>query len=274
MEVPKPWGYNPQPQTGLYMTEQVEEVLEHGYTVLESVYTPTECAEIERILLDSWECDGKRPMGGGFGCVFHPALKYAPELAPFYGRKEVVNVMREVLDDEVCLAHSGALLTNGGRQFCEWHCHLNRDQANGTCEKPAEYGQRVERVLANVYLHGSNGRVGQLLVWKRRVTDNWEPPRPDRQIEWDNQTVVECPPGSVIIFDTTLWHAARPPSEQCLRIIWGGHYTGKTCTVPHREDNWFDSAELESYRRSNAIFASLTELPPATFQETENCADQ
>ena len=127
------------------MTEQLEEVLEHGYTVLESVYTPTDCAEIERILLDSWKRDGKRSMGGDFGCVFHPVLKYAPDLAPFYGRKEVVNVMREVLDDEVCLAHSGALLANEGRQFCEWPCHLNGNQSNGAYEKPAEYGHRVER---------------------------------------------------------------------------------------------------------------------------------
>ncbi|NKB65581.1 MAG: hypothetical protein GKR89_00845 [Candidatus Latescibacteria bacterium] len=251
------------------MTEQAQQVFEQGYTVLEAVYSPTECVQIERILLESWERDGNRSMGGVFGCIFHPALKYAPELAPFYGREEIVKVMREVLDDEVCLAHSGALLANQARQFCGWHCHLNRDQADKPYDKPAGYGRRVERLLGNVYLHGSNEKVGQLLVWKRRVTEDWDLPRPDRQAEWEGQTVVECPPGSIVIFDTALWHAARPPQEPCLRIIWGGHYTGKTCTVPHREDNWFDGAELEPYRQSNAVFASLTELPPAKFRDVE-----
>ena len=248
------------------MSPDAKLVYEQGYVVLESVYSADECAEMERILLNAWERDNKRPMGGRFGCVFHPLLKYAPDMAPFYAKPEVVDVMADVLRDDVLLAHSGALLANEERGWCDWHAHLNGNQFNQWYDKPADYGERVERVLANVYLHGSTERTGQLLVHPRKVTDSWQFPHEDRLSEWDGQTVVNCPAGSVVIFDIALFHAARRPTQPGLRFLWGGHYTGKANAVPHREDNWHNGEELTPYREQFPLFASLTELPPAKFR--------
>ena len=224
------------------------------------------CARMEALLVDAWQRDNRDTMGGTFGSVFHPLLKHAPDLAPYYARPEVVSVIAEVLDDDVCLAHSGALLADETRQFCGWHMHLNGDQFNRWVPKPPDYGRQVERVLGNVYIHGSNGTTGELLVHPRKVTDSWEQPRGDLSVEWDEQEVLNCPPGSVVIFDTALWHAARSPSRACRRFLWGAHYSRKTDPRPHREDNWHDSPELQAHRDANAAFAALTDVKPAKFR--------
>ena len=248
------------------MTELAAQVYERGYCVIEAAYSAQECAEIEAILVDAWRRDERDTMGGVFGSVFHPLLKYAPDMAQFYDRPDIVSVIAEVLEDEVCLAHSGALLADETRQFCGWHVHLNGDRYNEWSPKPDDYGSRVERVLGNVYVHGSNETTGELLVHPRAVTDPWEAPRQDRGVEWDGQGVLTCPPGSVVIFDTALWHAARAPSRACRRFLWGAHYSRKGDPRPHREDNLHDSPELQAHRAEYATFAALTEEPPAKFR--------
>jgi hypothetical protein len=248
------------------MTELARQVYEQGYCVMEGVYSAQECVEMEDVLVDAWRRDERDTMGGVFGSVFHPLLKYAPDMAPFYDRPDVVSVIGEVLQDDVCLAHSGALLADETRQFCGWHVHLNGDQYNRWEPKPDDYGRQVERVLGNVYVHGSNETTGELLVYPRRVTDPWDAPHDELSTEWDDQDVLTCPPGSVVIFDTALWHAARAPSQPCRRFLWGAHYSRMGDPKPHREDNWHDSPEIQAHRAKYETFASLTAEKPAKFR--------
>jgi hypothetical protein len=213
--------------------------------------------EIISILRNAWEREAKPEMGGRFGCVFHPGLKYAPEIAPFYAKPEAITVMRTVVADVVRMAHSGVLLIDETRDFCAWHCHLNGDTSNQWESKPKGHRGQVDRVLCNIYLHGSNEDVGQLLVFPRKTTDAWVQPSDDFETEWQGQHILEFPPGSAVIFDTALWHAARQPTKSCTRYLFGGHYQRRQNLTPHREDNRHDGPEIEKYRAEIPMFASL-----------------
>ena len=234
-----------------------QQVYDRGYCVLEGFFSTEIRDEIIQTLYQVWIDAGQPSMGGRFGYVLHPVLEFASDLAPFYAQSEIVDLLAEILQDEVRLAHNGAILCDETRSFCDWHCHLNGDRFNRWYPKP-ETQHSVDRLLCNVYLHGSSSAMGELLVYPRKITDSWDTPFDDLLTEWQGQKIVTCPPGSVVIFDTALFHAARRPTELGHRYIWGGHYQGKNNLTRHREDNWFQSSVIEQYRKDNPLFASLT----------------
>ncbi len=94
-----------------------------GYCVLPAVYSLTECAMIRSELDSAYDREQRSSRGGQFGSVFHPLLDSAPQMARFYWKPEVLAVLRQILQDEVNLAHTGALLMDESREACQWHNH-------------------------------------------------------------------------------------------------------------------------------------------------------
>ena len=91
------------------MHPRAREVAEQGYTVLPAVYDADECRQIRAILDAAFarraaasEGGQSLSMGGTFGCVFHPLLTHAPEMARFYLKEEVLDVIRLVLQVGPC----------------------------------------------------------------------------------------------------------------------------------------------------------------------------
>ena len=136
-----------------------QQVYDQGYCLLEGFFSTKSRETIIQILYQVWVNNGKPSMAGQFGYVLHPVLEFAPDLAPFYAQQEIVDLLAEILQDEVRLAHNGAILCNETRRFCDWHCHLNGNQFNQWYPKPENH-QGVDRLLCNVYLHGSNSATG------------------------------------------------------------------------------------------------------------------
>lgn len=235
-------------------------ILEKGFIVIESVYGDRECAEIRAIFRLAWLRKGKPSMSGQFGFILHPMLQCAPELAPYYARPAVIDVLRDVLRDAPRLAHSGGLMSDGSRPFTEWHHHRSDilDEAAWNPDR-ADRPRAIERVLGNAYIDGSNDEVGALLLCARKLEDPLAPRCRNRIGDWPCQTIVHCPPGSVVIFDQNVWHAARPSRGGGLRHIFGGHYQGWANPTPHREDNRCDDFDLKRYKRDYPLFRALVE---------------
>jgi hypothetical protein len=244
------------------MGELRQSVLEKGYVILERVYSERDCADMREIFRGVWEREGQPGAGEKFGFVMHPVLKYAPELASFYARKEVVEALREVLGGEARLAHSGALMSDGSRGFTDWHYHRS-DIMDAAAWNPdrTDRPTGIERVLGNVYIDGSNDELGPLLLYPRKIDDVLAPPHNFSVGDWPGQTVVYCPPGSMVIFEQSVWHAARPARASRLRHLWGGHYQAWSNPTPHREDNHFEGAELLQYKTTYPLFRTLVERP-------------
>jgi hypothetical protein len=237
-----------------------QSILEQGYAVLERVYSERDCAEIRQIFQDAWQRSGRPQAGGSFGFVMHPVLKYAPELARFYARAEIVDALHDIFQDAPRLAHSGGLMSDGSRRFTEWHYHRSDiTQPDAWNMDRTDRPAGVERVLANSYIDGSNDERGPLLLYPRRIDDVLAPPHAIRSGDWPGQTVVYCPPGSIVIFEHSVWHAARPSRSSGLRHLFGGHYQAWSNSAPHREDNHCESAELERFKNVYPLFRSLVE---------------
>src|SRR5688500_7384985 len=177
---------------------KARQVYAQGFCVLESLSGERERRETEGMLRGVWERRGK-PALTGFGMGIHPMFEHAPEIASYYYRPEVVEVLREVLRDEVRLTHAGARVSDENSDATiSWHEHYAWDKSNVTRR------DRIERVLFGCYVNGSTEGSGPLLVYPRRFNDPPDRPHEAATGDWPGQVVVDAPPGSVVIFDTML----------------------------------------------------------------------
>src|SRR5688500_8109562 len=106
---------------------KAREVDERGYCLLPAVFSADQCGEMESLLDRHWERRGK-PALQGFGLAIHPLLQHVPEMAPFFAHPLVVDALREVLRDEVHLAHTGARISDEtSNEAIGWHEHYAWD---------------------------------------------------------------------------------------------------------------------------------------------------
>ena len=216
---------------------KARQVYEQGFCVLESLFGERERRETAAILRGVWEQRGK-PALTGFGMGIHPMFEHAPAIAPYYYNPEVIDVLREVLRDDVRLTHAGARVSDESSEATiSWHEHYSWDKSNVTRR------DRIERVLFGCYVNGSTEEAGPLLTYPRKFNDPPDRPHEAAAGDWPGQVVVEAPPGSVVIFDTMLWHNARRGTKPGHRYLWGAHCQGWSDPRPHPEDN-IDEAQL------------------------------
>ena len=217
------------------------QVCERGYCVLPSVFTPAECQAIKKLLLAVWRARGE-PSLAGFGMGIHPLLEHAPDMAPYYARPIILDALEAVLQDEPRLAHTGARVSSEASDAAiGWHEHYAWDKQNVLDRK------KPQRVLFGCYVNGSTPEAGPLVVLPRRLNDPIAPAAPALKSDWPGQVVVHAPPGSIVIFDTALYHTAHRGYESGLRILWGAHCQGRNNPMPHPEDNDADNATLRRH---------------------------
>jgi hypothetical protein len=232
---------------------RVEEFYGCGFCVLESVYDKQERQDMCEVLDACWVANG-RPVMQGFGFAIHPLLIKAPGMAPFFAKQVVIDTMAEIFGDEVRLAHAGARVSDEKcAERISWHNHYSWESESLTSR------QRVERVLGNIYPDGTS-EAGNLVVLPRRLHDPIEPAG-GVDDAWPGQVVVEAPPGSVVIFDTALWHSAHRGTRPGLRHLFGGHYQAWNCERPHPEDNPTNVREIERYKSRFPALKKLVEKP-------------
>lgn len=231
--------------------DAARQVDSRGFCVLPGLFSSTDCDRMTRLLRGHWERVGRPPLRG-FGLAIHPLLQHVPEMAPFYATPALVEALAAVLRDDVRVAHTGARLANEeSSASIGWHEHYAWEKA-GVATRT-----RPERVLFNCYLHGSTAAAGPLVVMPRRLNDPIEPASADPHAAWPGEVVVEAPPGSVVIFDTALYHTARRGQQSGDRYLWGAHCQGRSNPRPHPEDNRADAPLLRSYAQSVPLLREL-----------------
>jgi len=234
---------------------KAEQVYEQGFCVLEAVYSEAEVRAVNQKLDDYWEQMGSPPMLGN-GIFIHPLATNVPELMPFYDKQIAIETMKLVLRDDVRLAHTGSRMSNEeSAENIGWHVHYSWDAQN------LPRRDHIDRILAGCYADGSSPEVGPLIVLPRKFNDPLQEPLGDVMADWPGQVEVEAPPGSVIIFDTPLWHTAKRGTRPGLRHGFGAHYQGWNNPASHPEDNACEGPGTEEYKKQNPGLRSLLERP-------------
>ncbi len=240
----------------MQVTGKSREVADRGFCVVEGVYDRTECEQVRALF-----AAGCKRLGGirtdEPRLVFHPLLELAPELAPFFAKAVLIDIMAAVFEDHVRLAHSGAAINDNaltGPVLTTWHNHYHWDIPNGGLRR-----ERPERLLCNIYMDGTGTDMGPLVVLPRGLNDPIGPVGAVDE-DWQGQMEVHVSPGSAVIFDTAVWHCSRAGTAG-RRHLWGGHYQGWGNPTPHVEDNSADNPTLNRYIENLPLLGRLLRPP-------------
>lgn len=218
---------------------------QNGFHLLPSVFTPAECDRMVEMIDAHWIKLGK-PELKGFGLGIHPLLQLIPDMAPYYASPRVLDALAAILEDQPRLMHTGARVSDERSDArIGWHEHYAWDQANITARK------KTERVLFGCYLRGLSDQTGPLVVVPRKIADPITPCPVGSNEYWPGEIAVSAPPGSVVIFDTALWHAARRGTAPGRRYLWGAHCQGVKETRTHREDNSHEHPRVNELKKQN-----------------------
>ncbi len=233
--------------------EKAREIYEQGFCVLPAVYNADECRRMIEIMDAHWRDRGSPPLEN-FGFNIHPMMPQTPDIAPFLDQPLVIETTRETLRDDVRLVHLGARMSDRqSAERIEWHNHYAWDAAS------IPRRERIERVLWGIYVDGSNAEAGPLIALPRQFIQPLHAPLGELSAAWPGEVEVSAPPGSVVIFDTALWHAARRGSKATMRHLWGCHVQGWNDDRTHPEDNLCDVPEIAEYKRTHPTLRSLVE---------------
>src|SRR5688572_21454294 len=152
---------------------KAQQVYKQGFCVLECIYDGRARNDAGRLLDGYWEQQGRPPMHD-FGIGIHPLAQKVPDIMPLFGHPIVVATMELVLRDRVHLVHTGARLSNtDSAAAIGWHNHYSWDKE----QLPRR--TTIERILAGVYVEGSNESSGPLIVLPRRYNDPLSEPAGD-----------------------------------------------------------------------------------------------
>ena len=236
---------------------KAREVAERGYCLIESAYDDKECDQIRTIFKGL--CDKRGGLSAEQTSMgFHPLLEMGPEMAPFYVKSILVDAMAEVLQDDVRLAHTGAaVFSNAPTQpiLTTWHVHYAWEIPPTGLDR-----EHPERILAGVYVDGSDREIGPLVVLPRQLNDSLDA-KGEGDAVWEGEEDVVMSPGDAVIFDTALWHCSRRGSGGARRHIWGGHYQGWSNPTPHPEDNTADNPIVNEHKENSPILRAMLDGP-------------
>src|SRR5579862_3221164 len=171
-----------------------------GFAVIESLYSARKSAQMRGELEAYWRAAGSPPFNGwGFG--IHPFVPKFPELGKELVNPVIMDALREIFDEDAVCMHGGSRMANEhSAPAIDWHIHYSWDTTNLASRT------RCERVLCGLYLSGSSVEAGPLTVVPRSLN---EPIGETPALDDPREIMVEAPEGSVVIFDTPLWHRAK-----------------------------------------------------------------
>ncbi len=232
---------------------------QNSYYILPALFNPKECAHIASLFDNHWESRG-RPVLTGFGMAVHPLFDLIPDIAPYYAHPLLLDTLAQILSDQPHLKHTGARVSNeDSTAILGWHEHYGWDKS----AIPAR--SHPERVLFGCYIRGSNPENGPLIVHPRKFNDPLPKLPVGPQENWPGQIAVSAPPGSVVIFDTALFHTAERGTHPGFRYLFGAHVQGAGNNRPHGEDNISpsDVPTLAAHKAANLALKNFLNPEPS-----------
>jgi hypothetical protein len=213
------------------LKKKADEFNATGSCVIASVFDERECSKM-RALLDGYYRRLGSPELKEFGIGIHPLIPRMPEFKPWLTHPLIFEFLETVLGEPGKLLHGGARLSDGkSAKAIDWHNHYSWD------ESKIPFRKRCERILCGVYVDGSTAESGPLTVLPRKFNDPIGPQPENRDGFVAGEVVINAPPGSLVFFDTPLWHRAHRGTQPGMRHLFGSHYQAVTDMRPHPEDN-------------------------------------
>lgn len=214
------------------LAQALHSLRDQGFVLLPGLFDAQDCAR-QRAQLDHVYLTAGAPPVRDFGFAIHPLLAHAPGLLADLAHPQLVATVTALLGGPPRLAHTGArIASEQSMPRLGWHHHygwpVDEIPRRPTCT----------RLVLNIYVDGTDAAHGPLVVLPRRWQDPLgEVAAADEYRDLPGQRLVHVPPGTAVLLDTALWHAAIRGTAPGPRRHWGAHLHRHDDLRPHPEDN-------------------------------------
>jgi hypothetical protein len=239
--------------TAIDINAMRRELYGQGYTILPAFFSEAECRWMSELMDEHWRRSGSPPMQARErGFMFNPILSVIPTFAPLLDQPWLMQLAREVIGDEVRLISVGGRISNENTvEQLSWHHHYDWNPEGLPGRK------KIERIQTSIYCDGTFKDIGPLVLLPRRFDEPIGSPSAGLYQSWEREHVIEVPIGSIVIWDSPLWHTARRGLSAGRRHAWGAHYQGWRETRPHSSDNLVDVPEIAVYKQKHPGLRAL-----------------
>jgi len=201
------------------------ELEQNGFCVLESVIPEGRCREIRDSLVETVDREhqhyetGRRAAGQGVG--FTPSvINHNQTFADHLADARLLELVRRVLGAHVRISFTSATINHPGNLRGGWHADWPFNQTNAG-HVPAPYPDVVMHLTTLWMLSAFDANNGGTLVVPgshRNPTNPTAAGGPDRDAQIPSEINVCGSEGSVLVFDSRLWHATAPNTSHDPRV--------------------------------------------------------
>lgn len=186
-----------------------------GFCILDHVVPPEACGPLEERLLEVASQHRNRRANKEQRVSFVPGvINYDQSFAPYLADARVLALTGTFLGPNVRISFTSALINDPGKERTTWHADWPFNQSNA-CHVPAPYPDRIMHMTGLIMISPFTEENGGTLVvpGSHRYTSN--PTNENLGIDpyapHPTEHRVTGEPGSMILFDSRLWHC--PPGN-------------------------------------------------------------
>lgn len=239
-------------------TDQVaKEFQVGGFVILENIIPEASCEPLRERLLDlASQLRDEKALANQVSFI-PGAINYAPELGEYTAHSRILDLARSLLQSPPRISFTSVIINEAGKERGNWHADWPFNQ-NNACHVPAPYPDRIMHLTALLMVSPFTEENGGTLVvpGSHRYSNN----PTDKTLGVDpfapypTEFRVTAPAGSLVLFDSRLWHCppANPSTEArvAVAIRYAPWWLNLEPLDPHSEarKQWVEEPGLNENR--------------------------
>ena len=209
------------------LRDKLQEMREAGFCVLEQIIPEDCCESIRQSVAAAATRAGDRDILSERSISFLPGLiNHDQSFADYLAHPQLLELLSALLGEHIRVSFTSAIINQTGNERGEWHADWPFNQKNAG-RIPAPYPDVVMHITTLWMLSPFSQTNGGTLVVPgshRKSTNPTAPGREDSLKSFPTETVASGQAGSVLVFDSRLWHASAPNSSKEPRVALAVRY--------------------------------------------------
>ena len=244
-----------------------------GFCILDRVVPETQCVQIGEHLITAAQRHRVATAYATGKVSFVPGLiNYDQSFAAYLADSRVLALAEAMLGPHVRISYTSATLNEPGKARSKWHADWPFNQ-NGACHIPAPYPDRIMHLTALLMISPFSEENGGTLFVPGSHRNPTNPT--DKRLDVDPNSAypselrITAPAGSMVLFDSRLWHCSPANPSDTVRMAialryapWWLNLESLDPDSPLRQQVTAQGARSENVqpRIPPAIYQSLPEV--------------
>lgn len=207
-------------------TALIDQVRDNGYCLVEGVVPEDRCADIRQRLLAVVDCHRRSSAPERIGFV-PSVINHDQSFAPHLADPRLMQIATTLLGHDVRISFTSVIVNEPGNERGSWHADWPFNQKNAG-HIGAPYPDAIFHLTTLWMISPFTAENGGTLVVPGSHRRCSNPTVPDHDVAASESVPTEInvtgPAGSVLLFDSRLWHATAPNNTNDPRVALAVRY--------------------------------------------------